>query len=161
MNTLVHPSTVAADAPTLPAMARRSTATPWRAVGWYAGIVLASVFGALVAAAVAQPTPHLVVDTELAWLLRGMGLIKASMVVAALGVLAVRLRWPLPGTWAAGYGVCMALLAASTVLIWQLSWIALAAAVFHLAGFVLLVLAWRDGSGLWESHRQQRRAASP
>jgi hypothetical protein len=158
MNTLVHSATLAHDADTVPALARPA-ATPWGAVACYAGIVLACVLGALVAAAVAQPTPHLVADTELAWLLRGMGLIKASMVVAALGVLAVRLRWPLPGAWAAGYGACMALLAASTVLIWQLSWIALAAAVFHLAGFMLLVLAWRDGSGLWETHRQQRRSA--
>lgn len=162
MNTLVHvpartplvePNTAVHTAPHT-----AKQAAPWRPVAGYAATVLACVLGGLVAGAVAQPSPHLVADTELTWLLRGMGLIKASLIVAALGVLAVRLRWPLPGTLAWGYGACMALLTASTVLIWQLSWIPLAAAVFHIAGLVLLVLAWRDGSGLWDAHRQAQRA---
>lgn len=156
MNTLVH--TTAADRDVAPAAAppRPRSAAPWWPVGGYAATVLACVLGGLVASAVAQPTPHLVADTELTWLLRGMGLIKASLIVAALGVLAVRLRWPLPGALAFGYGACMVLLTASTLLIWQLSWIPLAAAVFHIAGLVLLVLAWRDGSGLWDAHRKAR-----
>lgn len=154
MNTCVATAhTPLPDAPPIPA----EVARPARAVAGYCAVVLATVLGALVAAAVAQPTPHLVADTELAWLLRGMGLVKASLLVAALGVLAVRLRWPLPGRLALGYAACMALLAASTVLIWQLSWIPLAAAVFHIAGLVLLVLAWRDGSGLWAAQHQRAR----
>lgn len=154
MNTLVHTTDVDRNAVDRTAPNHPRRAAPWGPVAGYAVTVLACVLGGLVAGAVAQPTPHLVADTELTWLLRGMGLIKASLIVVALGVLAVRLRWPLPGTLAWGYGACLVLLAASTVLIWQLSWIPLAAAVFHIAGLVLLVLAWRDGTGLWENHRQ-------
>ncbi len=157
MNTLAHPPAIDRDAAdrTSPPLTKRTT--PWWPVAGYALTVLACVLGGLVAGAVAQPTPRLAADTELTWLLRGMGLIKASLIVAALGALAVRLRWSLPGPLAWGYGACLALLTASTVLIWHLSWIPLAAAVFHIAGLVLLVLAWRDGAGLWDAHR---RAAS-
>ena len=158
MNTLVHTASADGDLASAAAPPRLRSAAPWWPVAGYAATVLACVLAGLVASAVAQPTPHLVADTELTWLLRGMGLIKASLIAAALGVLAVRLRWPLPGALAWGYGACMALLTASTVLIWQLSWIPLAAAVFHIAGLVLLVLAWRDGSGLWDAHRQSQRA---
>lgn len=158
MNTLTHTPALDRDAAvrTTPLLTKR--AAPWWPVAGYALTVLACVLGGLVAGAVAQPTPHLAADTELTWLLRGMGLIKASLIVAALGVLAVRLRWPLPGPLAWGYGACLALLTASTVLIWHLSWIPLAAAVFHIAGLVLLVLAWRDGAGLWDAHRRATSA---
>lgn len=148
MNTLASPVA----APSLAPPAVPLIAASWRPVACYAVAVLACVLAAAIAGALAIPTPHLVADTELAWLLRGMGLIKASLVVAGLGVLAVRLRWPLSGRLTLAYGLCLALLSAATVWIWQLSWIPLAAAVFHLAGLVLLVLAWRDGAGLWDAH---------
>jgi hypothetical protein len=52
------------------------------------------------------------------------------------------------GTW---------VLAATTIMIWQLSLIPLAAAVFHGALIAVLVAAWRDDAG---PRRRQRGSAA-
>lgn len=102
------------------------------------------VLAVLAAAAVARPEPLLQADPELARLLRGMALIKAAIVVAALAALLWRFGRPLSkgltgaylaGAWAAA-GACM--------LIWQLEVIATAAVTFHLGELTLLLAAWRD-----------------
>lgn len=102
------------------------------------------VLAVVAAAAVGRPEPLLQADPELARLLRGMALIKAAIVVAALAALLWRFGRPLShgltgaylaGAWAA---------AGASMLIWQLELIPAAAVAFHLGELTLLVAAWRD-----------------
>jgi hypothetical protein len=104
------------------------------------------VLAVLAAAAVGRPEPLLQADPELARLLRGMALIKAAIVVAALAALLWRVGRPLSdgltgaylaGAWSAA-GACM--------LIWQLDFIPTAIVMFHLGELTLLVAAWRDNA---------------
>jgi hypothetical protein len=73
-----------------------------------------------------------------------MAVIKACLVAAAVGVLLWRLGQSLPQRTAKAYLVASWLLAGATMLIWQLSFIPLAALVFHAGMFMLLFAAWRD-----------------
>jgi len=83
-------------------------------------------------------------DPELAVLLRGMALIKAALVVAALGILWWRFRWPVSTGVAAGYLAGAWLAAGAATMIWQLTHLAQAAVLFHVGEIALLLLAWRD-----------------
>lgn len=96
------------------------------------------------AAALGHPAAFIAADPELAFLLRGMAAIKAAIVLAAVAVLVWRFARPVPQRTALAYIAGVAVLAAATTLIWQLSFIPFAAIVFHLAEFVVLVAAWRD-----------------
>jgi hypothetical protein len=101
----------------------------------------------LLAYAAGHPQARLLADPGLAWLLRGMALIKGGLVAAALALTVWRLRQPqAPSTRAAaGYIACGCLMTASTVLIWQLSFIVPAAVAFHVGLIGLLWIGWRDG----------------
>jgi hypothetical protein len=105
------------------------------------------VGGTLLAVAAAwagSPAQPAAADPELAILLRGMAVIKIALIVPALALLWWRFGFALSAPVAAGYLAGGWLIAGATALIWQLSSIALAAAVFHLAGFALLLLALAD-----------------
>lgn len=115
--------------------------------GMLAAVALGLGFG--------DPAPLLDRDASLAHLLRGMAAIKAVLVVAAAAVVAWRLRWPAAPAVAIAYGVGVCAMAAATALIWQLSFIAGAALLFHVAEIGLLLLAWRDG--LWQRARANAR----
>lgn len=93
---------------------------------------------------IGDPSAYVRADPELAFLLRGMAAIKACLVVASVGVSLWRLGHALPQSTAAAYLVGSWLMAGATMLIWQLSFIALAALVFHVGMFMLLFVAWRD-----------------
>ena len=94
--------------------------------------------------AVARPDPAWLADAELARLMRYMAVVKFSFVLAAAGLLYWRfarvISWPLLATYMTGTWM----MAGACVLIFQLSAIPLAAAVFHAGGFALLVAAYMD-----------------
>lgn len=97
------------------------------------------------AISVGQPSVAMLSDPALAFLLRGMAVIKAVMVLGVVAVLFWRFGRPIRFRTAAVYVLGTAALAGASVLIWRLSSIPLAALVFHVAGFAVLVAAWRDG----------------
>jgi hypothetical protein len=94
-----------------------------------------------------SPQAFVAADPDLARLLRGMALIKASIVVATLSVVAWRLGHPVSPRLTAVYlGGAWAVALAST-LIWQLTHVPLAALGFHGAELAMLVAAFGDGRG--------------
>ena len=79
-----------------------------------------------------------------------LGCVAATLVAAASGEPAAvlwRFGWQVPPGLAMAYIAATSALVGARVLIWQLSFIPLAAAVFHVAAFVVLVAAWRDRGG--------------
>jgi hypothetical protein len=90
---------------------------------------------------VGNPTGYLQADIALAHLLRGMAVIKSTIVLAAVGAVWWRLSWVVSRAAAVTY---IAVLAGSTMLIWQLTWIPLAAVVFHGAALGMLIVGWRE-----------------
>lgn len=99
------------------------------------------------AAWVGEPGPSLRADPELAVLLRGMATIKAVIVLAALALLCWRFRRPVSPRSAVAYLVGAWMAAGAAMLVWQLSFIPLAALTFHVGEFTLLFAAWRDRRG--------------
>jgi hypothetical protein len=97
-----------------------------------------------VAASLGGPQVYLRADRELAALLRDMALIKAFIVMAAVGVLFWRFGHGIGRGLAVMYLVGACLLAGATTLIWDLTSIGLAALVFHVGGFMLLCAAFAD-----------------
>jgi hypothetical protein len=91
----------------------------------------------------ARGTP-VVVDADLARLLRAMALIKAGLVVAGAGVLAWRLRRPVPPLTGMAYVAGAWVASGAVAAMWSLTAIAAVAAVLHGVAAALLVLAWRD-----------------
>ncbi len=120
-----------------------------RALGSTALLRVALVLGCAVAVALAawvgEPAHALEPDESLARLLRGMALIKACLVLGAIGVLVWRFGRPVPAGVAGAYLAGAWLVAGASMLIWQLSFIPLAAVVFHVGELMLLFVAWRDG----------------
>ena len=107
-------------------------------------LLAGNIASVAVAAWFGEPSTYLRADPELAFLLRGMAAIKACIVLAAIGVVFWRLGQAVPKRTASAYLVGSWLLAGATTLVWQLSFIPLAALVFHAAEFLLLFVAWRD-----------------
>ena len=95
-----------------------------------------------------DPTAALLADPELAQLLRGMAVLKGMMVAAAIGILAWRFGHPIAPRIAVGYLAGIGAMAAATVMIWQLTVLLPAAAIFHAGLFVALIVAWRADGGL-------------
>lgn len=91
-----------------------------------------------------SPDSLLKADPELAGLLRGMAMIKALVVLAALTVLIWRLQQPITGRLAAAYLLGAWLASGATAMVWQLSSIPLAALLFHAGEIGMLLTAWRD-----------------
>ena len=83
-------------------------------------------------------------EWQLVFLLRFMALVKAAMVLGALGLTQWRLRRPASDRLALGYGAALAAMALAPGLIWSLAAIAPGAACFHAGLILFLVLAWRD-----------------
>ena len=108
--------------------------------GCAASVALAAWLGA--------PGTYLRADSELAFMLRGMAAIKLSIVLAAAGAVVWRFGHPVTRQTAAAYLVGVWLAAAgATMLVWQLTFIPLAALTFHVGEFTLLFAAWRDHQG--------------
>ncbi len=114
------------------------------------GLVAAAVLGAL---ATSRPEAWILSDPDLTRLLRGMALIKTGLVAGAVVAVLWRLGWPVPLGPGALYGAGAALMAGASVWIWQPTFIAPAAVVFHAGIVALLVAALFDGR---ESERRLR-----
>jgi hypothetical protein len=116
--------------------------------------------GCALAAAIALgygvPEAAIRVDRELAYLLRGMALIKAGLVVAAVGVLWWRLAHAIDRGAAAGYLAGAFLMSAASGLIWQLTLIGLGAVAFHVGGFMVLLVAYFDRDAMLLTNRNSR-----
>jgi hypothetical protein len=91
-----------------------------------------------------DPSGYLHADPALARLLRAMALIKGTIAIAAVAAVFWRLAWPVSKPVAASYLVGCWAIAGSTMLIWQLSYIVLAALLFHSAALSLLLVSWRE-----------------
>lgn len=101
-----------------------------------------------------DPGPVTLSDPSLARLLRGMALIKGVMAIAAVAAVWWRLGRPVSKPVAAAHLMGSWILAGSTTLVWQLSWIPLAAILFHGAALPMLWLTFRHRGadtpeGLW------------
>ncbi len=88
--------------------------------------------------------PNSFPDPALARLLRGMALIKGLISMAAVAAVLWRFGRPVSKPAAAGYLVGSWFLVGSTMLIWQLTWIAAAAILFHAAAVSMLLVSWRE-----------------
>ncbi len=122
----------------------RTPALVGRAAVWRTATLASCVLAVVVAARLGHPAPYLDADPALAHLLRGMALIKAFIALGSIGAVFWRCGWALSAPVAVGYAAGASLLAGSTMLIWQLTWIPLAAVVFHAAALGMLVLGWRE-----------------
>jgi hypothetical protein len=127
------------------ATARRGAPASIRhAALWRGGLIAACALSIGVAAWAGHPAGYLQADTALAHLLRAMALIKGLIVFGALGAALWRYGWPIAAPVAVGYAACLVVLAGSTMLIWQLTLIPLAAFMFHAALIGMLYLGWRE-----------------
>jgi hypothetical protein len=115
-----------------------------RAALWRAAIVAGCMLAMAVAAWMGHPADYLEADPALAHLLRGMALIKALIVLGVVGAVLWRCGWRLPSAVGAGYVAGSAVMAGSTVLIWQLTHIVAAAVLFHGAAVGMGYLGWRE-----------------
>ena len=91
-----------------------------------------------------NPAPYLNSDPGLGRLLRGMAVIKAGIVLAAIRLLWWRFKHPVPAPMAACGLIASWSAAAASMLIWQLTAIPLAAIAFHVSGLAFAVTAWLD-----------------
>jgi hypothetical protein len=98
--------------------------------------------------ALLEPAPQWGRDVELAQLLRGMGAIKALLTLGALAAIWWRLGRPVSRPQASAYLVGGWSLVLANALIWELTAIGAASALYHMATLGLLVLAWRDPGAL-------------
>ena len=107
-------------------------------------LLLAVLLAAGMAALFGQPRPALLADPDLAFLLRGMGLIKAAI---ALGVLAL-VWWRATSAVSAArflaYVTACTLLAAAAVLVLKLAVVVATSVVFHATLLALGLLALGD-----------------
>ncbi len=107
--------------------------------------LVSNLFAAgLAAAAVAPLAAPADIEPELLVLLHGMALVKAAIAIAAAGLGLWRFGWPVSTAAAIGYVAGIGCLVAGTVLIASLSFIVVAAVLFHFGLFGLLIVAWRD-----------------
>jgi hypothetical protein len=107
-------------------------------------LALGCAVSLLAAVAFGQPELLSQSDPDLAWLMRGMSLVKASLVTAIVALLAWRFGRPMAPRIGMAYVVGAWLMSGATVLIWQLTLIGTAAAAFHLGELLLLITLWRD-----------------
>ncbi len=125
---------------------RVASAAPSNVVWLLRGaLVLGCVMAIGIASWLGDPDGYLHADPALARLLRAMALIKGMIAIAAAGAVYWRLAWPVSKPVAAGYLVGCWVIAGSTMIIWQLSYIVPAALLFHSAALSLLWVSWREG----------------
>jgi hypothetical protein len=116
----------------------------WTPALWRGAVIAACVIAIGAAAWFGDPRDYVQADPALARLLRGMALIKALIALAAIAAVLWRFRFPVLPPVAIGYVLGSAVLAGSTMCIWQLSFIPQAAVLFHMAGVGMLVVGWRE-----------------
>ena len=107
-------------------------------------LVVGCLIAVAIAAAVGRPQELLASDPDLAFLLRGMAVIKSGLVLAAAGVLLWRFGHPVSPRLASVYLISAWLGATASMLIWQLTFISWAAIAFHAGGLSFVAAAWFD-----------------
>ena len=135
------------------AAAPRPFASP-RANALRVVLVAGTLIAIALAAALSTPSATALADVELAFVLRGMALIKAALVLLALALVGWRLGRSTPIAVTTAYLAGVWLMACAAMLVWQLSAIAAAALVFHVGEITLLLVAWRDRGGNHEKEQQ-------
>lgn len=115
-------------------------ASVWRRAG-LAVVVLAAMAAALW---LGRPQPALVADLELARVLRGMAVLKASIATAVVAALWWRAARPIPARRFALAALGAAVLAAAAVLVWQLAVVLPTSLAFHATLLLLGFLALGD-----------------
>ena len=146
-----------ADNPTLRAGSRRTAANPTRGqartlaggrqtgrTGQRALLLMASALLLATPLALFEPAAHWADDPELFRLLRGMAVLKGMLATLALAAVWWRLGQKIHARLTATYVGSVCVMALATGLIWQLTALPAASALFHGATIALLVAAWRD-----------------
>jgi len=121
-----------------------SLRTGFSPIGSRVMLVVACLCTLTVCGWLGDPAAYLRDDVELAHLLRGMALIKCCLAIGAVLAVSWRFGWPISKAAASGYIVASAIMVGSTMLIWQLSFIVVAAVAFHLSAVYLVILGWRE-----------------
>jgi hypothetical protein len=110
-------------------------------------VLFACALAVAVAAALGDPAPSIARNPDLAFLMRGISLIKASFAHVALVAVLWRCGQPLRLAHAAGYATGCALMAGAAMSVWQLSSMGFASLAFHTGWIALFVVSWVDGVG--------------
>jgi len=124
--------------------ARHAAARAARTLPLRTALIAACALSIGAAAWFGDPSGYLQADPALARLLRGMALIKSTIVLGAVGAVFWRFGFATSRPAAAVYVVGCGALAGSTMLIWQLTLIPLAAVLFHLSAVCMLLVGWRE-----------------
>jgi hypothetical protein len=111
------------------------------------GVLVAGALAVAVAAALGDPAPFIARNPDLAFLMRGIALIKASFALVALAAVLWRCGQTLRPAHAAGYAAGCALTAGAAMSVWQLSSMGLASLAFHTGWIALFAVSWVDGVG--------------
>ena len=117
-----------------------------RAARRRAGLVAAVLLAVAAAVLLGQPRPDLAADPDLAFVLRGMGAIKAVIALAVLALLWWQVAGPITMPHLLGYLAAGALLAASAVLVLKLAVLLATSIVFHATLLTLGLMALGDGN---------------
>jgi hypothetical protein len=96
------------------------------------------------AAWLGEPRPAILADPDLAFVLRGMALIKAAIAAAVFALVWWRAGRPVSTARFLGYLTCTALLATAAILVWKLAVVAATSIVFHAMLLLLGLLALTD-----------------
>ena len=126
-----------------------------------ATLLLSTAAVALVAGALASGYHPAGFAAELAFLLRGMALIKASIAIVAIALALWRFGYRVSLAAAGGYILGVGCLVAASMFIWFLTYIAFAAILFHVGLFGLLIIAWREDGSAWRHPNVNANGATP
>ena len=112
--------------------------------GLNAALIAGCAIAIGIAGYVGDPIGFTQADPALARLLRGMALIKGVIATAIVAAVWWRFGRPVSTMAAPIYLLGSWILMGSTMLIWQLSWIPLAAILFHAAALSMLLASLRE-----------------
>ena len=107
-------------------------------------LVLAVLAAIAAATLVGQPNPGVAADPELAFVLRGMGLIKLAIATLAIALVWWRAGEPAQSGRFLAYLACAALLAAAATLVLKLAVVAATSIVFHATLLAMGLMALGD-----------------
>jgi hypothetical protein len=126
------------------AMLLDAPAAPRQRSAFFGLLIGGTLLAMLAVFALASPDPDWLADAELARLMRYMAVVKFAFVVIAAGLLYWRFARVIARPMLASYLGGTWMMAVACVLIFELTAIPLAAAVFHAGGLALLVAACLD-----------------